>query len=425
MRASPPPSLSPPPSGSPPSPLSSLPSGVALLILAAGRSRRLGGDTPKAFRRLEGRPVLSHSLWTALGLPWVTQILLVVPPERLAGMQEILSDAVAPPGRETSLVVLAGGEERPDSVRAALGLLEPSVGWIVVHDAARPFASPALFDAVLAAARLEGAATAFLAPTDALRWREAPPAGPLYLPRDALALVQTPQAFRRELLEEAHRAPGAALAPDDASLVSRAGHAVALVPGEPDNFKITGPKDWERAASLARGRAAPSPAPASAPFPRVGQGYDVHRLTRGRPLWLAGVQLASARGLLGHSDADVACHALGDALLGAAGLGDLGEHFPPGAPEWKDASGARLLGEVAARVRRAGFEIGNLDVTILAERPAVAPHRQRMREALAAALGVRVDQVSVKATTNEGLGPVGQGVCIAAHAVALCLPAGS
>ena len=154
----------------------------------------------------------------------------------------------------------------------------------------------------------------------------------------------------------------------------------------------------------------------------MGQGYDVHRLAQGRPLRLAGVELSSDRGLVGHSDADVACHAICDALLGAAGLGDLGEHFPPGAPEWKDASGAHLLQVVAALVRRAGYEIGNLDVTILAERPRVAPLRQRMREALAEALSVGVDQVSVKATTNEGLGPVGSGVCIAAHAVALCLP---
>lgn len=450
-----------------------------MVILAAGRSRRLGGTSPKACRILEGRPLFAHSLETALGMPSVIQVILVVPAEHLAEARDLLGLAGIPPREpegpaqgpaHVTVQVTAGGPERPDSVRAALGLLAPAVEWVVVHDAARPFASPALFAAVLGAAEREGAATAAIAPADALRWREAPARDELYLPRSALVQVQTPQAFGRAVLVEAHEqalrnergVAGELAAPDDASLVWAAGHAVALVPGEPDNFKITCPQDWERARRTARARADACPYPPlgrrramgadsgaealvvasgvpgagsgartiatqqadsrRALPPRVGQGYDIHRLARGRPLFLAGVELPHPRGLVGHSDGDVACHALADALLGAAGLGDLGEHFPARSAEWKDAPGPRLLERVAYMVRQAGYEIGNLDVTILGEAPRVAPHRLEMREALARALGVPMDRVSVKAKTEEGLGPVGAKTCLAAHAIVLLLP---
>jgi 2-C-methyl-D-erythritol 2,4-cyclodiphosphate synthase/2-C-methyl-D-erythritol 4-phosphate cytidylyltransferase len=416
----------------------------------------MGGITPKACLPLDGRPMFCHSLETALSLPWATQVLLMVPSEQLVELRDFLAQAapeqlgrLRPGERGASLLVEAGGIERQDSVRRALGLLDDDVGWVVVHDAARPFASPTLFDQVLEAAWREGAATAALRPTDALRWLEPLARKAVYLPRGAIIGVQTPQAFRRDLLEQAHalsarrcrpispqsegslRSEEEAAAPDDASLLTESGQAVALVPGENDNFKITHPEDWERACRLARARARAASGNdgetlvqtiGSRLIPRVGHGYDIHRLTRGSPLCLSGLELPGDRGLVGHSDADVACHALADALLGAVGLGDLGEHFPQGAPEWLGASGPRLLAEVARLVNGAGYEIGNLDVTILAEKPRVAPFRQQMRQALADALGVQLDRVSVKAATNEGLGPVGSGVCLAAYAVVLCLP---
>lgn len=381
------------------------------MILAGGASHRLPGPLPKPFLTLGLRPVYRWSLQSALELPEPIQTILVVPVSQVDRTARSLRDHGT---RASGTQVVEGGTSRGDSVLAALGALLPSVEWVILHDAARPFASPALFGEVLRAAREVGAATAALTPTDALRFVTPPSVGPLYLPRETLVRVQTPQAFQRSLLESAHRQPSCE-APDDASLVSEAGHPVALVPGEPGNFKITSAQDWTLAQRLAA-------TPEGPRHPRVGHGHDVHRLARGRPLFLAGVELPGTRGLVGHSDADVACHACADALLGAAGLGDLGTHFPPSEPAWRGAPGTLLLHRVSSLLDQHGWNIGNVDLTILAEAPQIAPHRQAMRETLAAALGIPTDRVSVKATTTEGLDAVGAGAGIAAHCVALILP---
>jgi 2-C-methyl-D-erythritol 4-phosphate cytidylyltransferase/2-C-methyl-D-erythritol 2,4-cyclodiphosphate synthase len=260
------------------------------------------------------------------------------------------------------------------------------------------------------AAARDGAALAAVAATDTVKRAGpgAPPRVAATLDRRELWLAQTPQGFRRDLLLRAYQAAGAdaSAATDECGLVERLGAPVTLVPGEPGNFKITSPEDVDRARALTE-------APVAS-----GVAYDCHRFAPGRRLVLGGVEF-EGDGLLGHSDADVCAHAIGDALLGAAGLGDLGRHFPDTDPRWEGVSSLRLLREIAARVAEAGWRIGNADVTLAARRPRIAPRSDEMRERLAEALGVAPSQVNVKATTGEGMGFVGRGEGIAAHAVAL------
>jgi 2-C-methyl-D-erythritol 2,4-cyclodiphosphate synthase len=296
---------------------------------------------------------------------------------------------------------------------------------------------PALLERLGSAAASGGAAVPVLAVRDTLRRGGARPARPLEeragqgregearwelsagcLDRQGLHLTQTPQVFRPALLREAYarlagRPAGAAPLTDDAQLVEELGHAVQLVPGEPQNLKITEPADLALAEQLVAGTAG---------GPRAGLGYDVHRLVSGRPLVLGGVSIEHPLGLLGHSDADVLCHALGDALLGAAGLGDLGRHFPPSEELWRGARSLELLALVEERVARAGLRVANVDAMLICEAPSIAPHATRMRENLATVLRVPVARVSIKATTNESLGFLGRGEGIACLATALLLP---
>jgi 2-C-methyl-D-erythritol 4-phosphate cytidylyltransferase/2-C-methyl-D-erythritol 2,4-cyclodiphosphate synthase len=285
---------------------------------------------------------------------------------------------------------------------------------VLVHDAARPFATADLAARVADAAARDGAALAAVRVTDTVKRGagEAPPRVAETLDRRTLWLAQTPQGFRRDLLLRAYDAAGAAAseATDECALVERLGAPVTLVPGEPGNFKITGPED------LARARAA-----LDAPV-AMGVGYDTHRFAAGRRLVLGGVEF-EGDGLLGHSDADVCAHAIGDAILGAAGLGDLGRHFPDTDPRWKGVSSLVLLREIARLAGERGWRVGNCDVTLAAKRPKIAPRAEEMRARLAEALGVPPAQVNVKATTGEGMGFVGREEGIAAHAVALLVRA--
>jgi 2-C-methyl-D-erythritol 4-phosphate cytidylyltransferase/2-C-methyl-D-erythritol 2,4-cyclodiphosphate synthase len=299
-----------------------------------------------------------------------------------------------------------GGAARADSVRAGLEALR-GCDVVLVHDAARPFATAALFRAVALAAAETGAALAALPATDTVK----PGASgrvTATLDRRELWLAQTPQGFRAPLLRRAFEAAGPAApeATDECLLVERLGEPVALVPGEPGNFKITGPDDVERARALLE------------PGVAMGVGYDVHPFAAGRRLVLGGVEF-EGDGLQGHSDADICAHAIGDAILGAAGLGDLGRHFPDTDPRWKGVSSLLLLREIAAKAAERGWAVGNCDVTLAARRPRIAPRAEEMRARLAEALGVPPARVNVKATTGEGLGFVGRGEGIAAHAVAL------
>jgi 2-C-methyl-D-erythritol 4-phosphate cytidylyltransferase/2-C-methyl-D-erythritol 2,4-cyclodiphosphate synthase len=373
-------------------------------ILAAGGSGERAG-VAKQWLVLGGETVLRRSARVLAACEVVDEIVAVVPPgDEERGIEEV--SRLARPAR-----VVAGGAARADSVRNGLAAAQ-GCAVVLVHDAARPFATPELAARVAEAAARDGAALAAVQATDTVKRAVGPgvPRVAETLDRSALWLAQTPQGFRRDVLVRAYDAAGAdaSFATDECALVERIGVSVTLVPGEPGNFKITSPQDVERARAAVE------------PLTAMGVGYDTHRFAPGRRLVLGGVEF-DGDGLLGHSDADVCAHAIGDAVLGAAGLGDLGRHFPDTDARWQGVSSLALLREIAQKAAERGWRVGNADVTIAAMRPKIAPRADEMRARLAEALGVSPAQVNVKATTGEGMGFVGRGEGIAAHAVALLL----
>ena len=389
---------------------------VTAIIAAGGSGRRAGGAVPKQLRSIGGRTLLEHALAPFDRSARVGQIVVVLPAELAAdppaGLEAI----------ETPLCVVAGGARRQDSVAAGFDAVGDGAAVVLVHDAARPFCTPALISRTIDAAAEAGAAVPAVRATDTVKM-SADAGGPAMvgetLPRERIYLAQTPQGFRLDVLRDAVVLGRSGVeATDEALLAERAGHAVRLVEGDPENVKVTTAADLERAA----GRLERAAGPAGAGAVRVGMGYDSHRTAAGRPLILGGVHVPHDRGLAGHSDADAVCHAVTDAILGGAAAGDIGRHFPNTDPAWKDASSLDLLRTAAAVVRDRGFAVGNVDVVVVAERPKLAPHAAAMRERVAAALGIDASAVSVKAKTAEGLDAVGRGEAIAAHAVALLVP---
>jgi 2-C-methyl-D-erythritol 4-phosphate cytidylyltransferase/2-C-methyl-D-erythritol 2,4-cyclodiphosphate synthase len=317
--------------------------------------------------------------------------------------------------RDTSkpLQIVAGGARRQDSVANAFAVAAPASEIIVIHDAARPFASADLIARTIAAAVESGAALAAVQARDTVKEAGRAEAGHYVrrtLVREEIYLAQTPQAFRRDVLREALALN--ADATDEAALAEQAGHTVRIVEGEATNIKITTPDDLAMAEAIARGG---KPARTG----RAGIGYDLHRLVEGRPLILGGVAIPFDRGLTGHSDADAVCHAITDAVLGAASAGDIGRHFPDTDQRWQGASSLDLLRRAVEIVRLRGFEVGNVDASIIAERPKLAPYIDAMCANVAAALGLPADRVSIKGKTNEGVGELGRSEAIAVHAIAL------
>jgi 2-C-methyl-D-erythritol 4-phosphate cytidylyltransferase/2-C-methyl-D-erythritol 2,4-cyclodiphosphate synthase len=303
---------------------------------------------------------------------------------------------------------------RQDSVRNAFEAADRASEIIVIHDAARPFASERLVTKTIAAASEAGAAVAAVPSRDTVKRVEAAHVGRVAetLPRELIYLAQTPQAFRREVLQAALVLGETEEATDEATLAERAGLSVTLVEGEHTNIKITTPADLPVAEAIAG-------MPPSGQAARAGTGYDLHRLVPGRPLVIGGVLIPSELGALGHSDADVACHAITDAILGAAGAGDIGRMFPDSDPQWKDASSRDLLARAVARVAEDGYEVANVDVTIILERPKIRDHIGAMCIAMAKTMGIDPSCVSVKGKTNEGVDAVGRGEAVAAHAIAV------
>jgi 2-C-methyl-D-erythritol 4-phosphate cytidylyltransferase/2-C-methyl-D-erythritol 2,4-cyclodiphosphate synthase len=381
---------------------------VGAILVAAGASTRAGGGVPKQFAVLGLRPMFLHAL-DAL-LPFADEIVVVAPSGDLETARRLIrADAVAAGARTT---VVEGGKRRQDSVACGLRALPTEVDIVLVHDAARPYADAALVRRVLEAARLHGAAVPCVPIKDTVKRIEEELIA-VTLDRTLLALAQTPQGFRRAILEEAYAGLDGLDVTDDAQAVELAGGAVAVVAGDPGNIKVTSTRELETARSLG------ARSLGLEPVARAGTGSDWHRLVEGRRLVLAGVEIPFPLGLDGWSDADVASHALADAILGAVAERDIGHHFPPGDPAYRDASSLELLAEVVGIARRRGFVISNVDVTIVAEAPRLGPHVPAMREALAGALGVGVGAVSVKATTTEGTGEEGAGRAISAHAIAV------
>lgn len=383
------------------------------LIVAGGRGRRFGDPLPKQFARLAGQPLLAHAAATLLRSPCVEALVLVLPAELLPRADELLCGTVLEGDDRVSLC--AGGAERVDSVAAGTAVAPRDCEALVIHDAARPLASDALVARVVAAAERDGAAIAALPAHDTVKQASGEQIERT-LDRRHIWLAQTPQVIRRPLLETALAAWVQAGRPpitDDAQLLELCGQPVTLVPGEVDNFKVTLPSDLSRAERLLTGDGGATTSL------RSGIGYDVHRLVSGRPLILGGVEIPHAKGLEGHSDADVLAHAIGDALLGAAALGDLGQHFPPSDPRWAGADSLQLLRQIVELVAQAGLRPQNVDSVLICEAPKLAPHIPEMRRRLAEVLGLEVTHVAVKATTTEGLGFAGRGEGIAAQATVL------
>ena len=383
---------------------------AAVIIAAAGSSSRMGTGVDKQFVILAGKPVLWHTINVFKQLPQIHQILVTVSPGNAERVAALLQQTLA----DIPWQIVPGGAERQDSVRNALQLLSPSVELVLVHDGARPFVEPECVLKSMQAAAETGAAVVAVPVKDTIKLADAAGGVKQTLDRSSLWQVQTPQTFRRELLLKAHEQAAAAgvVATDDAALVEWAGGSVSLVRGSYFNFKVTTPEDLVLAEAVAAERSGRQ-------MQRVGFGYDVHQFVAGRPLMLGGVEVPHDRGLEGHSDADVLLHAISDALLGAAGLGDIGKHFPDTDPRYKGISSLLLLREVCRKLKEAGYTAQNLDAVIAAQEPKLAPYIARMNETIAAALDIPVTQVNVKATTTEHLGFVGRKEGIAAQAVVM------
>jgi 2-C-methyl-D-erythritol 4-phosphate cytidylyltransferase/2-C-methyl-D-erythritol 2,4-cyclodiphosphate synthase len=377
---------------------------VCAIIPGAGPGERLGQSQPKAWVLLAGQPLICHSLAAFRRSPRINEIILVVHPHDTDRARELIASG---PSDKTEKAV-SGGATRQESVWLGLQESSQDADIVVVHDAARPFVSQQLIEQCIQQALAHGACTAAVPCSDTVKRADGNTVAQT-LDRRRLWLVQTPQAFRRDLIIQGHenaRRHGISDATDDAQLVERLDKPVRIVRGCAENMKITEPADMALVEALLAGGPA-----------RIGFGYDAHSVSRQRTLVLGGVVFEGEPGLEGHSDADVICHAACDALLGASGLGDLGRHFPDTDERYRGISSLKLLKEVAGMVRAAGWQLENLDVTLVAERPRIAPFSAQIRRNLAQAVGIEDARVSAKATTSEGLGFVGRREGMASYAV--------
>lgn len=386
---------------------------VYVIVAAGGQGTRAGGTVAKQWVSLGGRSMLGHSVAACAAVPEVDGLVVVVPAERVAEAQAEL--AACAHGK--ALVVVAGGLRRQDSVAHGAAALPPDASIVLVHDAARPFVSRAVVSAVIAGARDAGAAIAAVPVHDTVKRVEGDEV--LWcvetLPRERIHLAQTPQGFRRDIFDEAVAIGSrAADATDEATLAERAGHRVRVVAGDAANIKVTTPQD------LAAAQVRMAPAAEGGRRMRVGVGYDSHRFDEGRCLKLGGVTVPGVPGLAGHSDGDAVCHAVTDAILGAAGLGDIGGLFPDTDAAWKDADSLVLLREAFGRVRAAGYRVGNLDIAVVCHRPKIGPLAPALRASLASALDCVPEAISIKGKTPEGTPALADALIV--HVVALIEP---
>jgi 2-C-methyl-D-erythritol 4-phosphate cytidylyltransferase/2-C-methyl-D-erythritol 2,4-cyclodiphosphate synthase len=380
---------------------------TAALIVAAGRGQRFGGSLPKQYAALAGVPLLRHTLQAFARHPAVAQVRAVIHPD-----DRPLYDAAAA-GLGLGEPV-AGGRNRQESVLRGLeSLAGAAPAEVLIHDGARPFVSPAIIDRVIAALAEHAGAIAALPVVDTLKQGDN---GRIAGTRERAGLwaAQTPQGFRFAEILAAHRAAAGEELTDDAAVAERAGLAVALVEGSRENMKVTSQDDLGTAERWLRGGQDET---------RVGQGFDVHAFGPGDHVTLCGLRIEHHAGLVGHSDADVGLHALTDAILGALGAGDIGNHFPPSDPQWKGADSGKFLVHARDLVTARGGRLLHLDVTVICEAPKIGPHRDAMVARIAGLLDLPAERVSVKATTTEKLGFTGRGEGIAAQAVAtIALP---
>ncbi|HLY06445.1 MAG TPA: bifunctional 2-C-methyl-D-erythritol 4-phosphate cytidylyltransferase/2-C-methyl-D-erythritol 2,4-cyclodiphosphate synthase [Rhizomicrobium sp.] len=378
-------------------------SGIAAVIVAAGKGERVGGLVPKQFRLLLGQSVLRRSVSAFAALPEIAIVQIVTSAERWVETEAALAGVTCAP-------FVQGGATRQDSVRNGLEALDAfAPDFVLIHDAARPLVSSALIRHVIAA--LENGAQAaipLLALSDSLKRKE-PENWTTVSRYGGLYRAQTPQGFRFSEILAAHRQLKWATVTDDMAIAEQAGIPIARVEGEETNLKITTEDDFGHAERLLRGTMDEF---------RTGQGFDAHRFAEGDHVWLCGVKIAHDAALEGHSDADAGLHALTDAILGALGAGDIGRHFPPTDEKWRGAASSLFLSHAAQLVAEAGGVVVHCDITLLCERPKIAPHREAMRARIAEILGIDVSRVSVKATTTEGMGFLGRCEGLAAQAIA-------
>jgi 2-C-methyl-D-erythritol 4-phosphate cytidylyltransferase/2-C-methyl-D-erythritol 2,4-cyclodiphosphate synthase len=378
---------------------------VTAIIAAAGSGLRLGSAVPKQLLEIGGRSILQRSVEAFVSHPRVTDVIVAVPAPMMG----------SPPPWLSTVRIVAGGDSRQASVANAFDLVASTSQIVLVHDAARPFVTADVISRTIDGASEHGAAVAAVPVRDTVkRVSDERPAPRIVetLAREQIYMAQTPQAFQRTVLAKAVALGRSGVeASDEAALAERAGYEVRIVDGDASNVKITTASDLETARARDRGNS-------TAPTGRIGIGYDLHRLVEGRSLILGGVNIPSERGAHGHSDADVVCHAVTDAILGAARAGDIGQHFPDTDPRWADASSTGLLREAVGLVRQQGWMVENVDVVIVLERPKLGSFIPDMQRQLARAIGIPEEAVSVKAKTNEGVDAVGRGEAVAAHAVA-------
>jgi 2-C-methyl-D-erythritol 4-phosphate cytidylyltransferase / 2-C-methyl-D-erythritol 2,4-cyclodiphosphate synthase len=380
---------------------------VAAVVVAAGRGERAGAKIPKQYRPIDGEPMIRTTLRAFLGHPQVDFVQPVINPNDRGTYEHAIG------GLQNLLPPVAGGATRQASVLAGLeALASHGPGLVLIHDAARPFVSAALIDRAIGAGRRSGAAVPGIALADTVKAIDHSGAVTETLDRSTLRIVQTPQVFAFNLILEAHRRASAARREsftDDAALAEWAGQRVHVFAGEAANLKVTTADDFARAEMTRL---------AALSDVRTGNGFDVHAFAEGDHVMLAGLRIPHSRGVTGHSDADVALHALVDAILGALAEGDIGAHFPPSDPQWKGVASDRFLAFACERVRKRGGVIAHLDVTVVCEAPRVSPHRDAMRARIADIANVAIDRVAVKATTSEKLGFTGRGEGIFAMATA-------
>ena len=384
----------------------------AAVIVAAGRGTRMGMERNKVLYPLCGEPVIVRTAraFTESGL-FDGGVVIVTGAQDMEDMRAMLDRGGVP-----VRAIVEGGHDRQESVWRGIAACDPGADIIAIHDGARPLVTREVIAATIDSARRYGSGVAAVPLKDTVKRVDESGLVVETPQRDLLRAVQTPQTFDAALIRAAHAryADSDVRATDDAMLIEWTGHAVHLTPGDPENIKLTTPEDMLLAGQVILRREGRKEAPAM----RIGHGYDVHRLVEGRKLILCGVEVPYERGLLGHSDADVALHALMDALLGAAAMGDIGRHFPDTDPAYAGADSGRLLDHVVGLLRGKGYGVVNADVTIICQRPKLKDYIEQMRENVAAHLGVDTDCVNVKATTTEKLGFEGEGLGISSHAVA-------
>jgi 2-C-methyl-D-erythritol 4-phosphate cytidylyltransferase/2-C-methyl-D-erythritol 2,4-cyclodiphosphate synthase len=383
---------------------------VSAIVVAGGRGERLGGSIPKQLRQLHGKTLLERSIIPFDILEDVHEIIVVLPHDLVVSQPDCLNQIW------TDVRVVEGGERRQDSVALGFDAVSPDSDFILVHDAARPFCTTELVKRSLEAAIDCGAAIPAVGVQDSLKLGVLDSDFEIVertISRERVFCAQTPQAFSKSVLFEAIEIGRSGVScTDEAALAEKAGHQVRLVKGDPRNMKITTEADLLLAREM-------TPSVEHNVQIRVGLGYDLHRLVEDRPLILAGVTIPGSHGLHGHSDADVVCHAVADSVLGAAGAGDIGKHFPDDDPKWKNASSIELLGRVTKLVEELGVRVVNLDVVVITDWPKIRDYSDVMCQRLAQALNVSSNVVSIKGKTSEGVGALGRGEAIAVQAVAL------